>query len=207
VTLTIPRRIALGSLLAGAAFGVPAQARAQGAGPAWPRVIETDNASVTLYQPQPISWPGRTRLTTRAALAIAPKEGAKDSILGTLEVAFATSVDSASGQVTLTEATPVSSRFPALDTTQAARIEGKVRDSLAKLGPRTIPLDTILHGLKETESARPVPVNNDPPLIFYSDRPASLVMFDGPPVLAPIGETGLSFAVNTNWAVFSDGKV
>ncbi len=43
-------------------------------------------------------------------------------------------------------------------------------------------------------------------MIFYSDHPASLVVFDGAPVLAPVGKTGLSYAVNTNWDIFSDGK-
>ena len=51
---------------------------------------------------------------------------------------------------------------------------------------------------------QPVAVNNDPPVIFHADRPASLVVFDGDPVLAPAGNSGLQFAVNTNWDVFVD---
>jgi hypothetical protein len=46
----------------------------------------------------------------------------------------------------------------------------------------------------------------EPPVIFHSTTLASLVVFDGEPVLAPAGKTGLSVAVNTNWDVFSDGK-
>jgi hypothetical protein len=49
-----------------------------------------------------------------------------------------------------------------------------------------------------------VAVNNDPPVIFTADRPASLIVFDGEPVLTPVGKTGLTVAVNTNWDVFVD---
>ena len=49
-------------------------------------------------------------------------------------------------------------------------------------------------------------IDNAPPRIFVSDRPASLVVFDGEPVMAPIASTPLSFAVNTNWDVFTDAS-
>jgi hypothetical protein len=47
-------------------------------------------------------------------------------------------------------------------------------------------------------------LKNDPPAMYYSARPASLVVFDGEPVLAPVAGTSLSVAVNTNWDVFVD---
>ena len=56
---------------------------------------------------------------------------------------------------------------------------------------------------QERKAAEP-PLDNAPPRIFASQRPASLVVFDGEPVMAPIAGTTLSFAVNTNWDVFSD---
>ena len=68
---------------------------------------------------------------------------------------------------------------------------------------KQVPLDSILLSLKQVPVVD-VAVNNDPPEIFYSSRPASLVVFDGEPVLAPVGKTELSFAVNTNWDVFVD---
>ena len=39
---------------------------------------------------------------------------------------------------------------------------------------------------KAQVDAKPVAVKNDPPAIFYSATPASLVVFDGDPVMAPI---------------------
>jgi hypothetical protein len=66
-----------------------------------------------------------------------------------------------------------------------------------------VPLASVLLSLKQSPAGA-VAVNNDPPTIFHASRPASLVVFDGDPVLTLIGKTGLSFAVNTNWDVFVD---
>ena len=57
---------------------------------------------------------------------------------------------------------------------------------------------------QQAEKPPEVALDNTPPRIFVSARPASLVVFDGEPVLAPIAGTSLSFAVNTNWDVFFD---
>ena len=57
----------------------------------------------------------------------------------------------------------------------------------------------------ETPPSAP-PLQHAPPAIFYSARPASLLVFDGEPVLAPVAGTPLSVAVNTNWDVFVDGS-
>ena len=173
--------------------------------PAWPHSVTGPNgASVTVYQPQAISWPEHKTLTARAAIAITPK-GAKAPILGTIEVSFATTTDPAARSVTLDEPTLTASHFPSLDTEQAQQLEQRIKGALPGIALKQVPLDTILLGLKEApQTARPVAVNNDPPVIFHSERPASLVVFDGDPVLAPAGSSGLSFAVNTNWDVFSD---
>src|SRR3954447_370189 len=66
-------------------------------------------------------------------------------------------------------------------------------------------LQTVLLSLKQSAQPDNVAVDNTPPAIFYSAKPAILVTFDGEPVMAPVGKTDLTFAVNTNWDVFSDG--
>src|SRR5262249_35840165 len=52
----------------------------------WPPTIAANGASVVVYPPQAISWPGQTLLKARTALAITRK-GAAKPILGTVEVA------------------------------------------------------------------------------------------------------------------------
>ena len=187
--------------LAGAS--APAVAAAPDRG-TWPHTVAGEAGSATIYQPQVISWPERQALNARVAIGITPN-GAKAPILGTIDVAFARQTDLARRSVALTDAKLVATRFPSADTAQATRFEAAIKRALANMGEKRYPLDTVLLWLpppaeKPAESA----VKNDPPAIFFSDRPASLVVFDGRPVLAPVAGTPLSFAVNTNWDVFND---
>ncbi len=192
-------------------FGQAAPGFAQARPPAaivaeWPHTMSGAQGSVTVYQPQAIGWADHATLTARAAVAITPT-GAKTPILGTLDLSVSTTVDPAAKLVQLSEPKLTASHFPSLDTTQAAQMEQKIRDALPGLHLKSVPLDAVLMSLKRTQDVQPVIVNNDPPTIFYSGKPASLVVFDGEPVLTPIGESGLSYAVNTNWPVFTDGTL
>ncbi len=187
----------------------PASAQAA----AWPRTVTRDGASVTIYQPQATGWTDRKRLTARAAIAVTPQgqgQGQDHPILGTVELSLITSADDAGGLVQLSDPVLLSSRFPALDTGAAAALDAKLRAALPQMQLRPVPLASVLLSLKQLP-APAVALDNDPPVIFASSRPASLVVFDGEPVLAPVGKTagktparsGLSFAVNTNWDVFA----
>jgi hypothetical protein len=173
--------------------------------PAWPHTVTVEGASATIYQPQAISWPDHETLTARAAIALRPKDAAGET-LGTIELTVRTRTDANTNMVVLSNPVLVSSRFPTLDTNQAEQIDQRIRKALPEIQLRPVPLQSILLSLKERSEAASVPVDNAPPQIFYSDRAASLVVFDGEPVMAPVGKTGLSYAVNTNWDVLTDGK-
>ncbi|MEO8346850.1 MAG: hypothetical protein ABI607_14255, partial [Betaproteobacteria bacterium] len=192
----------------------PSSQRAAGASPLapsntsaaakWPHTIVSDNGSATIYQPQVISWPGHKVLNTRIAIGMTPL-GAKAPILGVIEVAFTTQTELAERSVMLSEPRLVSSRFPSLDAAKVAQFDERIRASLASLGVKRVPLAAVVMSLRQqTEKPAEVALDNSPPRIFVSARPASLLVFDGEPVLAPITGTTLSFAVNTNWDVFQD---
>ncbi len=183
---------------------LPAVSMAQDAA-SWPHTFAGPNgATATVYQPQAISWPDQKNLTARMALAITPA-GAKAPVLGTLEISFATAIDNANHLVTLSDPKLVTSHFPSLDTEKAGELQERIGALLPTLHLKQVPLDAIVLSLKDLpQTAQPVAVNNDPPIIFHADRPASLVVFDGDPVMAPAGNSGLKFAVNTNWDVFQD---
>ena len=185
----------------------PASPRAASGGVnPWPHVVTGDNGTATIYQPQVISWPERRTLNARIAMGITPT-GAKAPILGVIEVAFDTRTELAERTVILTDPKLVSSRFPSADAAQAAQIEGRIKSALTNLPPKSVPLATLVMSLREQSEKPPeVALDNTPPQIFVSARPASLVVFDGEPVLAPLAGTSLSFAVNTNWDVFSDSS-
>jgi hypothetical protein len=176
-----------------------ASAQAEGS---WPHVITAGGASVTVYQPQVIAWPEHKTLRARAAISVQPAGQAKP-ILGTVNVEGTTETDLATRSVLFSDPKLITSRFPSLDTEQAMRLDTRIKAALAEMGPKRVPLETVLLSLDEKPTSTP-DVRNEPPTIFYSDHPARLVVFDGEPVLAPVGSTGLSVAVNTNWDVFSD---
>jgi len=172
--------------------------------PLWPHTLENGGASVTIYQPQVLSWPEQKRISVRAAVAITPKDAGKP-FLGTIELEGDTAVDLANRDVTISRLALTGSHFPTLDTSRAAAVEQKMRSAVAALPKKHFPLDTILlsPGLAGAE-AKPVAVSNAPPLILARSAPASLVVFDGPPVLAPVAGSTLQRAINTNWTVLLD---
>jgi len=170
----------------------------------WPHTITGPNGTATVYQPQVISWPGQQTLNARIALGITPAGAAKPA-LGVIEVAFTSRTDRVQRVVDLSDARLVSSRFPSADAAQAAEFDERIRAALASMGVKRVPLATITMSLAENSDKPPaVALDNTPPRIFVAARAASLVVFDGEPVLAPIGGTTLSAAVNTNWDVFVD---
>jgi hypothetical protein len=170
----------------------------------WPHTYRTVAGTATIYQPQVIAWPEHRTLETRIAVGIL-RNGTKAPVLGTINVAFTTRIDLADRAVILTVPRLSSSHFPALDTARAAQIEERIKAELALIGPKRVPLAMVVLSLRnQTERPPEVALNNDPPRILVSTRPASLVVFDGEPLLTPIAGTSLSFAVNTNWDVFFD---
>ena len=178
------------------------EAARSAAAASWPHTIKRDGSTVTVYQPQAVEWPDRKRLKARAALSIT-RPGQPQPLMGTIELTLATTVDEAHGVVNLSDPQLTSSHFPALDTQQAADLEAKIRAALPQMQLHQVPLATVLLSLKQLPVAS-VAVNNAAPVIFYADRPASLVVFDGEPVLVPAGKSALTYAVNTNWEIFVD---
>jgi len=182
--------------------GIPQAAAAQAGFSAWPHTLVRDGTTVTVYQPQATGWPERKRLSARAALSIV-RPGEKHPLMGTIDLSLATAVDAGAGVVNLSDPQLISTHFPSLDTQQAAALEAKVRAALTAMEIRQVPLASVQLSLKQLPVTSIV-VSNEPPIIFYSERPASLVVFDGEPVLVPAGKSGLTYAVNTNWNVFVD---
>jgi hypothetical protein len=192
-----------------AGLALPALAQPQGApagatpiAASWPHTITVNGASVTVYEPQAIDWPNRATLRARAAIAITPA-GAAHPILGTIEISGSTQVDTANNLVYFAQPTLLSSSFPALDTSHAYQLQTRIAAFLGTMPVKIIPLDTILLSLNQPPVAA-APISNAPPMIYYSAQPASLLVFDGEPVMAPLASTGLTYAVNTNWDVIQD---
>ncbi|MGA1676964.1 MAG: hypothetical protein ACO377_11095 [Pseudomonadales bacterium] len=172
----------------------------------WPNTVEGPDASVTVYQPQVMSWADHKTLKTRTAIAVQPKDSSRP-LMGTLDINFVTRTDLATRTVVLSQAQIGQVRFAGAPSARSAELERRIREHIAGLGERDYPLDSILLSLDpesaEAQASHPQ-LRNEPPRILVRDKPASLVVFDGKPVLVPIANSTLSYAVNTNWSVFFD---
>lgn len=168
----------------------------------WPRTFTNAGNTLVMYQPQVDGWDAYAKLRFRAAVAVTPA-GASKAEYGVVAGRADTIVDHDARTVLMTNI-DVAVRFPGTTGGQADGLKAMVRQCLPSLDYLDISLDQILaymHGKTKVVTAD---VNLDPPPIFYSDVPAILVIYLGPPQFKPIKDTHLMFAVNTNWVVMMD---
>ncbi len=170
----------------------------------WPRLYTIDGNEITLHQPQIDEWRDYTTLFARLAVSVKPK-GAKEPTLGVVELKAKTVTDQAKRLVTMYKAEITAVRFPDVDPETAASLEKIVRSVPPARESTEIALDRVAAYVEQGQATEEgIPVNLDPPPIFYSDREAILIGFLGAPRFSPIEGTGLEFGLNTNWDIFRD---
>jgi len=169
----------------------------------WPREYSTTSkARLVLYQPQIASWAGQKHITAYAAVAYTAS-GATKPALGTIRLEADTSVALTERLVSLTELTVAEANFPTVPKDRLPAVVAEIVQAVPN-EDRVIALDRVLANI-DTSQIMPKNVDGvkaDPPIIFFSAKPAVLVLFDGDPIWSPIEGNSLRFAVNTNWDVF-----
>jgi hypothetical protein len=169
----------------------------------WPRAYETSaRAHLLVYQPQIASWDGRKQMVAYAAMSY-QAAGAEKPSLGTVKIEAATSVSVEDRLVRFSPLRVVEMNFASLSREQLQDVSQELASGIPD-DDRVIALDRVLANLdKSPIFTKDAPgIKADPPLIFYSTKPAILVNFDGDPIWSPIRDNDLKFAVNTNWDVF-----
>jgi hypothetical protein len=202
--------VALGGSLSGqqpAKSTAPAARTAPAAAPpvdgGWPRAYTTGTgAKLVLYQPQISSWAQQRHITGYAAVSYLPV-GAAKAALGTIKIEADTEVSVAERLVNFTDFTIAEANFSTLPKEQLRSVIAEISQTVSR-EDRVIALDRVLESV---DTSLIVPANNegvkaDPPTIFYSAKPAVLVILDGEPIWSPIEGNDLKFAVNTNWDLF-----
>ena len=171
----------------------------------WPQeLMGGDGSTVLLYQPQVESWKDYKLLRARMAVAFR-RTGTASPTLGGVLLEGDTSTSSEAGQVRISNIRIVEGRFPGLSAPDSARLLDALRARMSKEDV-IVETERITAYLERAETAlTPVELKSDPPKIFVSTRPAVVVNIDGPPVLAPIPGTELSYVLNTNWDLLRDG--
>ena len=158
-----------------------------------------------MYQPQIESWTG-DQISAYAALALVSKTDQKTRY-GVVWFQAKAEVDKIYRQVTLYDFRITRVELPTL-----ARETAEYKTFLqAKLPGKSkiIALDRLEAALatsKTTESIKSFPVNNDPPRVIFSTRPAILVLIDGGAKYRDIGGTELELLLNSKSTVIHDRK-
>ena len=169
----------------------------------WPRAYATASAGrVVLYQPQIASWVDQKHVTAYMAVSYTAS-GADKPALGTFKLEADTSVALAERLVSFTDFVIAEANFSTLPKDQVKTVVAEITQAVPRQD-RVIALDRVLANI---DTSQIVPKNiegvkADPPVIFFSSKPAVLVVFDGEPIWSQIDGNDLKFAVNTNWDLF-----
>ena len=170
--------------------------------PGWPRQITKPSGKLVYYQPQVDDWNNYQTLNARSAFTITPTGGKTQ--VGVIAVQFQTSVNMDAHTVLLSNPQITSVAFPSLDPATSSEMDVLVRTFLNPSATMNISLDRLVASVKKSKAPPTTEVNNDPPTIFVSMKPALLLLVNGAPVLGKIANSSLQFVVNANWPVFFD---
>ena len=203
--------LTLAAALAGSGAALAQAAADADAAPAedelqWPRVVEGDGMTFTIYQPQ-IDKFADAMLEARAAVKVDTKVGEKtQTSYGVIWITAQTFIDKENELVELSEVQVTKASFP----TAPEKTEEYLAIMRENTEPtRTVSLERIEANLAITQADKKgtaVPLKNDPPKIYYRSTPAILVIIDGDPVLRDVeGVTGLRRVINSKSLIVETG--
>jgi hypothetical protein len=130
--------------------------------------------------------------------------GAKEAAWGVISVQADIAVDEEKTDVAMTNMKVTAVRFPGAADADAAALKAVVLDMLPNKPFLHVALQRVMAYMHDQPAPTGVPLNMQPPPIYYRDAPAILVMYMGPPKFQAIAGTTLMWAVNTNWVVLMD---
>lgn len=183
-----------------AAFGqqqAAEEAGAQAASVDYPRSLSSEMGTVVVYTPQIDTWKEFSRVEARAAVAVTPT-GEEEPVYGVAEFTADTDPNLELRVVAVENIEITVTSFPVKDAGRREQLDAIVR-STAQNRTHFVPLDIILSYIAPDATVPEVQgLSFEPPPIYFSSRPALLVMTDGELILAPIPGTRLQYVVNTN---------
>jgi len=169
----------------------------------WPRQIVSGDNTIIIYQPQ-IDRCEQNQLEARAAISIGTKASPQPTY-GVVWIAARTEVDKEKGLVFLEDVKVTRADIPKKPGETQDYLE--VIQGALPLGFKTIALSRLEANLAVTQAEMKVeklPLKNDAPRIFFSTKPAVLILIDGKPVLRPVPGVKLLRVINTRALIFLD---
>jgi hypothetical protein len=186
------------SFLAILILGIATVAAAQD--PGWPRQITKPGGTLVYYQPQVDSWQNYSLLDWRMALTLTPTGGQK--VIGAITMQGNTTINTDDHLVYINNLRITNAYFPSLNEAKAANMKQLLQTFLPPTV--TVSLERVVAYMNKPATVKGVQLDDTPPTIYVSQRPAILLSVDGQPVMGKIEHTDLKFVVNTQWPLFFD---
>jgi hypothetical protein len=169
----------------------------------WPRVFQPDGHEVVMYQPQLEEWKDHAIITGKSAVAVMVK-GQNEPIYGAATLKASTQTDMENRTVLFSDFKIPDVHFPNIDKEKAVKSKTIVTSIVPKQKTMQVSLDRVIASVERSSKQNSIEVNLEPPPIFYSEKPAILMIFLGEPKFEQVKGSELLFAVNTNWDMFLD---
>lgn len=170
----------------------------------WPRVIQSGDATVTMYQPQLDSWDGDT-VEARAAVSVKPTADAAP-VFGAVWLSARFETDRDTRMVSFTDIRVPSVRFPEATEDQQQKLSGILEKEIPTW-QLEISLDELLPtlDLAQRNDRAEAELNNKPPKIVVRYEPAVLILIDGDPDYEAIEGSELRRVANTPYVIVRNG--
>ncbi len=167
----------------------------------FPHPVTGEAGTVVVHTPQIDAWKNFESIEARVAVEVT-LAGEEEAVFGVAEFTGDTDPNLELRVVAIDNIKITATSFPISDDARRERLDKAFR-SIVEPKTSYVPLDVILTYIAPDAAIADTPgLSFDPPPIFYSSTPAVLVITDGEPLLAPIQDTNLVYAVNTNWDLF-----
>jgi hypothetical protein len=171
----------------------------------WPQEVSADGGSIVVYQPQPEALDGNT-LTGRAAMSI-EIDAQKDIIYGVFWFSSIIETDRGEDVVRISNVQVTKVTWPDSKDTGEQRFTQVAQKALAN-SVFEASLSSMTSALATSEKIQQSleAINNDPPLIVFSEKLAVLALFDGEPHFAEVENSPYERALNTALVVVKDTR-
>jgi len=197
------RRILLSILISVAAIGMAPTVIAADTDN-WPRVMEGENFTVTMYEPQIDSWMENT-FEARAAVSVVKGDAAP--VFGAVWISGRFEVDRDTRMVDFFDIEIPTVAFPEASEEQQQALSTFLEERIP-LWDLEIELDRIVPLLETAEVAvrDQVELKHTPPEIIIKYVPAVLILLDGEPKFQSIEGSSLERVVNTPYVIVKDNN-
>ena len=171
----------------------------------WPREIDAEKGTVTIYQPQIDGYTANI-LEGRSAISYKPNDG--EMSFGAFWFRAFLNIDKENRIASLDQIDILDLKFPgAEDSLKLERGKEFIRNKIEAMGI-VMSLDRLIASLDEAEVVmeKSQKLNNTPPKVYYRQKPTILITIDGDPIWKEESSKNLKYCANSPFFIAQDLK-